>query len=121
AFAIRQHYQQQHHAPMPVDTPVALYLDRSLEMVISMLAVLKAGGAYVPVSPQYPADRVRFILIDTQAPCVVTQQRHLPVLETYCEILPVQPALIVADDQAVTTGQPAKNPALINQPTDLAY
>ncbi|WP_416778066.1 amino acid adenylation domain-containing protein [Xenorhabdus budapestensis] len=121
AFAIRHHYQQQRHAPMPIDTPVALYLDRSLEMVVSMLAVLKAGGAYVPVSPQYPAERVRFILADTQAPCVVTQQRHLPVLETYCEILPVQPALIAADDQAVTAGQPAENPALINQPTDLAY
>ncbi|WP_255296182.1 non-ribosomal peptide synthetase, partial [Xenorhabdus cabanillasii] len=121
ACAIRQHYQQQHHTPVPVDTPVALYLDRSLEMVISMLAVLKAGGAYVPVSPQYPAGRVRFILTDTQAPCVVTQQRHLPVLETYCEIMPVQPALIAADDQAVTAGQPAENPALINQPTDLAY
>ncbi|MBC8947242.1 amino acid adenylation domain-containing protein [Xenorhabdus indica] len=121
AFVIRQHYQQQHYAPMPVDTPVILYLDRSLEMVISMLAVLKAGGAYVPVSPQYPAERVRFILADTQAPSVVTQQRHLPILATHGEILPVQPALIAADDQSVTAGQPAENPVLINQPTDLAY
>ncbi|MGJ0630367.1 AMP-binding protein, partial [Xenorhabdus bovienii] len=48
AAVIRERYQQQCHAPMPADTPIALYLDRSLDMVISMLAVLKAGGAYVP-------------------------------------------------------------------------
>ncbi|WP_416778068.1 amino acid adenylation domain-containing protein [Xenorhabdus budapestensis] len=121
AFAIRQHYQQQYHTPMPADTPVVLYLERSLEMVVSMLAVLKAGGAYVPVSPQYPAERIRFILTDTQAPYVVTQQRYLPVLETHCEILPVQPRLIVADDQNVTANQPSENPVLTNKPTDLAY
>ena len=40
------------------DTLVGLYLDRSLEMVISILAILKAGGAYVPISPEYPQDRV---------------------------------------------------------------
>ncbi|MEX0448014.1 amino acid adenylation domain-containing protein, partial [Xenorhabdus sp. SGI246] len=127
AFAIRQHYQRkhydqrQHYAPMPVDTPVALFLDRSLEMVISMLAVLKAGGAYVPVSPQYPAERVQFILEDIGSPCIVTQQHYLVTLSEYTYLWEEQPALIAADDQAVTGGQPAENPALINQPTDLAY
>ncbi|MBD2798471.1 AMP-binding protein, partial [Xenorhabdus sp. 18] len=51
AAVIRQYSLQ-------ADTPIALYLDRSLEMVISILAVLKAGGAYVPISPAYPAERV---------------------------------------------------------------
>ncbi|TNH41450.1 condensation domain-containing protein, partial [Photorhabdus luminescens] len=48
AYAIREHYQQHHNVPLQADTPIALYLDRSLDMVISILAVLKAGGAYVP-------------------------------------------------------------------------
>ncbi|WP_145956970.1 AMP-binding protein, partial [Xenorhabdus miraniensis] len=58
ANAIRVHYQQQKNAPLQAGTLIALYLDRSLEMVISILAVLKAGGAYVPISPAYPAERV---------------------------------------------------------------
>ncbi|MDE9443624.1 amino acid adenylation domain-containing protein, partial [Xenorhabdus bovienii] len=117
AVVIREHYQQQRHAPMPADTPIALYLDRSLEMVISMLAVLKAGGAYVPISPAYPPERTRFILTDTAAPCVVTQQRHLMALGEYPHTL----SLIAADDPSVTAGRPVDNPAPANTSTDLAY
>ncbi|WP_298776746.1 AMP-binding protein, partial [uncultured Shewanella sp.] len=54
AHHIRIQYQAQHNQPLAPDTLIALYLDRSLEMVISILAVLKAGGAYVPISPEYP-------------------------------------------------------------------
>ncbi|WP_155271371.1 AMP-binding protein, partial [Xenorhabdus bovienii] len=117
AVVIRERYQQQRHAPMLADTPIALYLDRSLDMVISMLAVLKAGGAYVPVSPAYPPERIRFILTDTAAPCVVTQQRHLTALGEYSHAL----SLIAADDPSVTAGQSVDNPVPVNTSTDLAY
>jgi len=53
---------------------VALYLERSLELVVAILAVLKAGGAYVPLDPQYPGDRVAYVLEDTDAPVLVTEQ-----------------------------------------------
>src|SRR5437764_180172 len=46
------------------EIPVALYLERSLEMVVSILAVLKAGGAYVPIDLAYPKDRLGFMLED---------------------------------------------------------
>ncbi|MDC9590220.1 amino acid adenylation domain-containing protein [Xenorhabdus sp. XENO-10] len=126
ACVIRERCQQYHAAPMQADTPIALYLDRSLDMVISILAVLKSGGAYVPISPEYPAERVQFILADTAAPCVVTQQRHFAALAEYTQALAEQsarrqPTLIAADDQTITTGQPVENPALINTPTDLTY
>ncbi|OTA15882.1 peptide synthase [Xenorhabdus vietnamensis] len=120
AGVIRERYQQ-HNAPMPADTPIALYLDRSLDMVVSMLAVLKAGGAYVPISPEYPPERVQFILADTAAPCVVTQQQHFTALATYTQTFSEQPTLIAADDLSITAGQPAENPAPINKPADLAY
>lgn len=55
------------------ETMVALYLDRSIEMVVAILGVLKAGGAYVPIDPVYPADRVAFMLEDAGAPVLISQ------------------------------------------------
>ncbi|WP_414544485.1 amino acid adenylation domain-containing protein [Nostoc sp. CCY0012] len=51
---------------------VAICLERSLEIVISLLAILKAGGAYIPLDPQLPKERQSFILEDTQATVVLT-------------------------------------------------
>ncbi|TNH43059.1 non-ribosomal peptide synthetase [Photorhabdus luminescens] len=121
AYAIREHYQQHHNVPMQADTPIALYLDRSLDMVISILAVLKAGGAYVPISPEYPSERVRFILNDTQSPCVVTQQKYLATLATETQTCTEQPILIATDDPAITADKPVGNPVRVNKSTNLAY
>ncbi|AJS59351.1 amino acid adenylation domain-containing protein [Paenibacillus sp. IHBB 10380] len=54
------------------DCLVALALPRSVEMIVGILAVLKAGAAYVPLDPDYPADRVAFMLSDTDPACIVT-------------------------------------------------
>ncbi|MDE1376562.1 AMP-binding protein, partial [Bacillus licheniformis] len=48
------------------ETFVALALPRSAEMIVSMLAVLKAGAAYLPIDPDYPADRIEYMLNDAQ-------------------------------------------------------
>ena len=53
---------------------VGLYLGRSTEMVVAVLAVLKAGGAYLPLDPDYPGDRLAFALEDAAAAVVVTQE-----------------------------------------------
>ncbi|MET0626708.1 MAG: condensation domain-containing protein, partial [Pyrinomonadaceae bacterium] len=52
---------------------VGLYVRRSTEMVVAMLAVLKAGGAYVPLDPAYPAERLGFILEDARVRVLLTQ------------------------------------------------
>ncbi|MDQ6708384.1 MAG: condensation domain-containing protein, partial [Acidobacteriota bacterium] len=52
---------------------VAVYLERSEQMLIALLGVLKAGAAYVPVDPAYPADRVAFMLEDSKAAVVLTE------------------------------------------------
>jgi amino acid adenylation domain-containing protein len=52
---------------------VGVALERSLEMVVGLLAVLKAGGAYVPLDPSYPAERLAFMLEDSGAAVVLTQ------------------------------------------------
>lgn len=56
------------------EVPVGICMHRSPEMVIGILAILKAGGAYVPLDPAYPQERLAFILADSQAPIVLTQQ-----------------------------------------------
>ena len=53
-------------------TAVGVYLERSIELAIALLAVLKAGGVYAPVDPSYPIERATFILQDVQAPFIVT-------------------------------------------------
>ncbi|MDI5790753.1 AMP-binding protein [Bacillus licheniformis] len=50
----------------------ALALPRSLDMVVGLLAVLKAGAAYVPLDPDYPAERIAFMLNDAHPVCIVT-------------------------------------------------
>jgi amino acid adenylation domain-containing protein/thioester reductase-like protein len=62
------------------ETLVGICLERSLEMLVSLLAVLKAGGAYVPLDPSYPADRLEHMLEDSGAPVLLTQQNLLPKL-----------------------------------------
>lgn len=57
---------------------VALRMDRSIEVVVAMLAVLKAGGAYVPLDPSYPAARINFMMSDTSAPVVIAQESSTP-------------------------------------------
>ena len=49
------------------DAVVAIALPRNFEMVVALLAVLKAGGAYLPLDPDYPQDRLRFMLEDSRA------------------------------------------------------
>ncbi len=59
---------------------VAVCAERSVEMIIGMLAILKAGGAYVPLDPAYPPERLGFILQDAKTPVLLTQQRLRPRL-----------------------------------------
>src|SRR5581483_976291 len=52
---------------------VGICLQRSLELVIALLAVLKAGGAYVPLDPDYPQERLHYLLSDAQVAVLLTQ------------------------------------------------
>ena len=52
---------------------IGIYLERSCELVIALLAVLKAGGAYVPMDPNYPKERISFMIADSKMPLLLTQ------------------------------------------------
>ena len=70
---------------------VGICMEKSLEMVVSVFGVMKAGGAYVPLDPRYPADRLAFMLDDSQAAVLLTQQALI-------EILPEHQAIVVCVD-----------------------
>ena len=59
---------------------VGICLERSLEMVISLLGILKAGGAYIPFDPGYPQERLAYMLSDSQVSVVLTSKTSAPAL-----------------------------------------
>ncbi|MCL6753065.1 amino acid adenylation domain-containing protein [Nostoc sp. CCCryo 231-06] len=65
------HYLQQ--LGVKPEVLVGIYVERSLYMIIGLLAILKAGGAYVPLDPRYPQERLAFILEDVQLAVLLTQ------------------------------------------------
>ena len=67
------HYLRSHYDIKP-DSLVGLCVDRSLDMVIGVMAIVKAGGAFVPLDPEYPQHRLAFMLDDADLSVVLTQQ-----------------------------------------------
>ncbi len=74
------------------ETLVGVAMERSLEMLVSVLAVLKSGGAYVPLDPEYPQERLAHMLEDSALPVLLTQERLI-------ERLPKSEARVVAVDR----------------------
>ncbi|WP_311083014.1 non-ribosomal peptide synthetase [Paenibacillus polymyxa] len=72
----------------PETQRVAIMAERSIEMVVSMLAILKVGGAYVPIDPDYPEERIRYLLEDSSAGLLLLQRR---------EQMPFEPGIPVID------------------------
>lgn len=63
------------HGGVSPETITAVCVERSPELVIALFAVLKAGGAYVPIDPEYPRDRIAYMIDDSQARVVLTLER----------------------------------------------
>ncbi|MEC1599028.1 non-ribosomal peptide synthetase DhbF [Bacillus spizizenii] len=88
---------------------VALALPRSLEMAVGLLAVLKAGAAYLPLDPDYPADRIAFMLEDAQPAFIMTNTKaaeNIPPAENVPRIVLDDPELA----EKLNT-YPAENPS----------
>ena len=77
ANQLAHHLQQLGVGP---EVLVGICVERSLLMVVGLLAILKAGGAYVPLDPAYPQERLAFILEDAQASVLLTQKRLVTAL-----------------------------------------
>ena len=98
------------------ETPVALYLERTPRMVVSILAVLKAGGTYVPIDLAYPPDRLSFMLEDAQPLILITESSLRPKLPAHT------PALVCLDtDWTAISRQSADSPDASVTPQNAAY
>jgi amino acid adenylation domain-containing protein len=95
---------------------VGICVDRSVELVVGLLGILKAGGTYVPIDPQYPPERRAFMLQDSNSPIILTEEalaRDLVVSNTKIVLLD--------NDWATISREPATNPRVAVQPEQLAY
>jgi amino acid adenylation domain-containing protein len=83
------------------ETPVAVCLERSLDLIVSLVAILKAGGAYASLDPAYPPQRLKFMLDDLAAPVVITHSRLAAALPDCAGHI-----LCLDTDQAAIAGSP---------------
>ncbi len=97
------------------DTLVGVYCERSLDMLVAILAVLKAGGAYVPLDPSHPAARIQAILEDAAPRVMITQG----ALQAQCPIAP-NCTLVLTDDPTLDD-EPSVSPAHAPDASSLAY
>ncbi|EPM60020.1 pyoverdine sidechain peptide synthetase III, L-Thr-L-Ser component [Pseudomonas syringae pv. actinidiae ICMP 19071] len=97
------------------DVLVGICVERSLELVIGLLAIIKAGGAYVPLDPDYPEDRLAYMMQDSGIGLLLTQTSLL-------ERLPVRvQSLCLDQDGDWLEGYSTANPVNLSHPQNLAY
>ncbi|MGW2100130.1 amino acid adenylation domain-containing protein [Streptomyces olivaceoviridis] len=97
------------------DMPVAVCLERGPDLVTALLGVLKAGAPYVPLDPDYPAERLAYMVRDTATPVVLTRSAHTGRL-------PSDVPLLLLDEDAVTlAGEPDTDPEPVAAAHHLAY
>lgn len=93
---------------------VGIMVNRSLEMIISILAVLKAGGAYVPIDPTYPKDRIEYMLNQSNAKVLLTVKQLRNSID-------FNNKLYVDLENTTLYEEKTQNLEHINKPNDLAY
>ncbi|MFH7013662.1 non-ribosomal peptide synthase/polyketide synthase [Flavobacterium sp. FlaQc-52] len=99
------------------DTFIGICVERSLEMMVGILGILKSGSVYVPIDPDYPSDRIAYMVDDAGMKLVLSSATSHKVLEEYTAINVV---LLDTDWDAIS-GYSTENPGIGVTPDDLAY
>ncbi|MGA2900285.1 MAG: AMP-binding protein, partial [Candidatus Acidiferrales bacterium] len=105
------------HMGVREEIMVGCCIDRSLELIVALVAILKAGGAYVPLDPLYPKERFDLMLEDTNPKVILTQKSF-----TSTVFKGIGTSLLCVDDldDALSSGDDS-NPVSIGGPESLAY
>jgi amino acid adenylation domain-containing protein len=94
---------------------IAICVERGINMMIGILAVLKAGMAYVPLDPSYPAERLAWMLDDSDVKVLLCEER------TITSLPPHTAARLLVDDEIIHDGLNYPRPAIATAPNDLCY
>lgn len=98
---------------------VAVSLQRSPELVVTLLAILKTGGAYVPLDPGYPAERLAFMLEDSKAAVLVTERGSSAWMDHLSKV--ELRVVSLEDERELIAAQRTANPLSPVEPANLAY
>lgn len=122
---IRKQYKQITKQELKPDTLIPLCLERSLDMIIGILAIMKTGGAYVPMDPNYPENRFKHIFTDINAKLVITQNHLESKLRNITEEIAINIKLISINpdqnDNYIYSQEDDNNLESQGNSTDLAY
>ncbi|MBB2885147.1 MULTISPECIES: non-ribosomal peptide synthase/polyketide synthase [Pseudomonas] len=99
------------------DVPVGIAVERSVEMVVGLLAILKAGGAYLPLDPEYPQERLAYMFEDSGIQLLLTQSHLLEQLPIPAGIR----SLVLDQDGDWLEGHSDGNPSIDIDGENLAY
>ncbi|MFQ4145498.1 amino acid adenylation domain-containing protein [Chlorogloeopsis sp. ULAP02] len=94
---------------------VGICVERSLEMIVGLLAILKAGGAYLPLDPVYPQERLAYMLADAQVSVLLTQE------SLFVNFLDTSAKIICTDNAELIAQQPQTNPINLSKLDNLVY
>jgi amino acid adenylation domain-containing protein/non-ribosomal peptide synthase protein (TIGR01720 family) len=97
------------------EVKVGIAVERSIEMVVGLLAILKAGGAYVPLDPEYPADRLAYMIADSGIRLLLTQSHVAPKLPLQDDVR------VLALDAVDLAAEPAHAPEVAVHADHLVY
>jgi amino acid adenylation domain-containing protein len=92
---------------------VGVFMEKSLDLVVAVIAVMKSGGAYVPIDPLYPSDRIEFMLADAKPAVVVASETARRAVPYDIEAIVLGPELL--------GDFPETDPESVAGPDDLAY
>ena len=96
---------------------IVLCLDRSLDMLITMLAVIKAGAAYIPVSPDYPDDRIAYVMDDAKTNAIITNSKYVERIKS----LDKKASVVAVENEYLWNSYPAGNFISHVRPDNLVY
>lgn len=105
------------HKDVKPDHTVAIMVERSLEMMVGLMAILKSGSAYLPVSPDYPEKRINLMLIDSSTKIILTQGKFVDKIKANLDL---QIEIINLEAEENYKDSPINLPH-INGPQNLAY